>query len=166
MSLVQVSNNGLMSFGRPFSSNAIEEFSVDFVQFHETIIAPYWGSYVTTNVNVRVSTERRDLFHILNLLSSSNPSFCDFQPTTVVVVTWENIATLFDLSTRVSELGGRGYGHTHITTCYVIKVKVYYQIGGGVPHLVNTGGCPSLAPPPVEPVYEFVLFSRDNFSLI
>ena len=72
-------------------------YSFFLAQLEPAILAPYWHeiSHVES-IWYRVSRDTRDLHHVVSLLSSQNPSLCDFNPTTVVVVTWQRYSSAAD----------------------------------------------------------------------
>lgn len=93
---MQISTNGLISFQKSFTSPAVENVR-PFIQlddFNQTIIAPFWVNFEPSPqgfIHYRISNSTVDLAYVKNLITDTNPDFCGFEPSSVIVVTWDRL---------------------------------------------------------------------------
>lgn len=92
MILMQISRSGYVSFQSPLSAS-VQIFSSQF-PFTEIVIAPYWTEFLGLPL-YRVSTDKRDLYQMISIVSSVNSDYCDFQPIAMLVVTWADTRAQF-----------------------------------------------------------------------
>jgi len=86
----QISTNGLISFGSPFSSGQIEPFP----QF-TPLIEPFWADLEVREENggaifYRIDQNLLTLNSITSEVSALNADFSSFSPSYAVIITWFN----------------------------------------------------------------------------
>ena len=91
-----MSSNGIISFRNPFDEFADRNMGIEFptITFRHSVIAPLWidlNPTVSGSINYTTSREPDVLNRTSLLLADGNPELCDFQPTLVVIVTWDKV---------------------------------------------------------------------------
>ena len=90
---VQISSNGLISFGLPFTNFLNQEFSASFSLFQDAIIAPLWIDLILegqARLYYRTSQSLSDLDVVATLISNTTQDD-SYRPLFAVIVTWENV---------------------------------------------------------------------------
>ncbi len=90
---MQISTNGLISFGSSFSSFRASGLP----STTAPIIAPLWADYDFRDsgaIYYRISQDMNILSYVASLLSTMNPGLVTFQPRLCIIVTWSS-ASLF-----------------------------------------------------------------------
>ena len=89
MNVLQISSNGLVSFGTSFTEYIPEEFPIS-----TAVISPYWNDFdLTMKGNIYFESYGSDSIEILETLSefiSVNQSI-EFECTSAVVVFWSDV---------------------------------------------------------------------------
>ena len=93
--LLQVANNGLLSFRRPFVSFDPVPFDSNFSAFLNPIIAPFWVDYDDVDSSGSISYRRTSdisiLRNVTEVLAARNPHLQSYQPTLAFIATWNEI---------------------------------------------------------------------------
>lgn len=95
--LLQINENGVISFRRPFRSRFIQDFNN--VRSFEAIIAPFWTDLaLNRNQFDRILFRRVQNSTTLTRASSLTQEHfpgMDFEPTDVIIVTWYRVGRFF-----------------------------------------------------------------------
>lgn len=70
------------------------QFSRDFNDFLDPIIAPLWATFTTESsgsIFYRATNNATVLNHIEEIISNANSNYSDYQPELAIVVTWEMV---------------------------------------------------------------------------
>lgn len=89
-----MSTNGLISFRNPFRSFNPQNFSTSFSAFLDPIIAPFWADLDTRIFGAILYRSTNDpviLNRTMEMITDINSNFSSYQPTLVVIVTWNMV---------------------------------------------------------------------------
>lgn len=117
--ILQINENGILSFGRIFTTTFIREFGS--IRAFQSLIAPLWTDLDINrfggSIFLRTTSNPATLERARNLTVGQFCNF-DFEPTSVVIMTWFEVGHRF--------LGGSNEVYVHILMQWAIKSEREY----------------------------------------